>query len=55
MDEENVTEGTNDVSPSVPYDCNSVCPICLLVSNDCVLGINHDEEKHMCANGHFWL
>jgi hypothetical protein len=56
MDEEikNITEETNEESLSVPYDCNSVCPVCSLVHNDCVLGDNH-EEKHMCANGHFWL
>jgi hypothetical protein len=57
MDEElkNITEETNDVSPSEPYGCGSVCPVCSLIHNDCILGDSHDEEKHMCANGHFWL
>jgi hypothetical protein len=56
MDEnlKDITEETNDVSPSVPYECGSVCPVCSLIHNDCILGDSH-EEKHMCANGHFWL
>lgn len=57
MDEEfkNIAaEISDDATPSIPYGCNSICPVCSLIPNDCVLDSNH-EEKHMCANGHFWL
>lgn len=56
MDEEliNDPEEAKEVSPAIPYDCSSVCPICSLIHNDCILGNSH-EEKHMCVNGHFWL
>ena len=56
MDQEitNGTEETTEVSSAALDDCSSVCPVCSLIHNDCILGDNH-EEKHMCANGHFWL
>ena len=50
----NESEEVNDGSASISYDCGSVCPVCSLIHNNCVLDDKH-EEKHMCPNGHFWL
>ena len=33
--------------------CDSICPQCNVVHNDCVLDANH-HEPHQCVNGHHW-
>ena len=55
MDEEskNVTLENHDASQHSSEGCDSICPLCSQVSNDCILEEDH-TEKHVCSNGHHW-